>query len=160
MVQGRKEIQAAIRLLNSCMNTWDGRLQLDNVIPHSSLVSGFVAFSSTKFELQKGNDWRWNLTSRYRNVVLKGSMTADVQKMVTRPKTKGGQAPTSKVWLFNLKTNSRESLHFLWCEKGLEYWDSTPNIRLEDFAFLSQFVCFDLAKEFNWLGDTRKLSAV
>jgi len=93
--------------------------------------TNFMAFSSEPFhKLPHEDHWMWNQSNAKVSTKLDSGAEVTFQKMNTRKKKNFTKAPSYKIWLFTVLSNtSNEEFFFMWCEKGLNTDKSSHNIQ-------------------------------
>lgn len=144
------EYRRAISVMCESLKCWEEYFVHE--IP-SDLVSTnkrcFLSFKVTKDRLPYTSEWGWNQSNGKKVVVLDNMYTLELFKYNPIRKYPSAVQPSYKMWLGNIKVmNSGETFSFLWCEKGKKVEE--PVLRIQDYAFLSQFADPKISKELGW----------
>src|SRR3990167_1720691 len=158
MVASGKHRKEKVNAINKLVDNWENKVKLHfNTLTDEDgmFYTSFIGFSSSKIELKGGTEWRWNQSVTNITFILEPEVTVYMHKLNSRRKIPGsGELPSYKVWIYHIHQNhtGEPTMHFIWCEKGTSpiIPEDPSLIRLQDLAFLKQFVETDVAESFGW----------
>uniref|UniRef100_A0A7S4M7E7 Uncharacterized protein n=1 Tax=Vannella robusta TaxID=1487602 RepID=A0A7S4M7E7_9EUKA len=168
------EQNKALTILNNCLS--GGCVVPKLLVPSKTMFqTNFVAYTDSFHFMKKGNlpteiGWSWNQSNAKQTVEIDSHTSVTFHKMNPRRKRNVKESPSYKIWIMYV-TKDGKQIEYLWCEKGLPSFtlskaafvdikacsigtiteEDQINLKLEDFAFLSEFTDICTAIELGWV---------